>query len=151
VFWTSERAKELLTGRENVSAKTFFEKIGTELEKLFKSTNWEQKAIAAVGYIAPLAETLVTLLAGLPAGTAVTNIVNQIKASIATVSVVAQDGTPAPGSTAAQTIESALTSINTNLGALLADAGVKNSAKVTEIEATANLITGETSALLASI
>lgn len=134
-----------------MSVKTFFEKVGSEIEKLFKSGGWETKALATIGYVAPLVETLVTLFAGTAAGGVATSVINQVKASLATVSTIAQDGTPAPGSSAAQTVATNLTSINTNLAALLADADVKNSSKVTEVEATSTLISGEISALLSGL
>jgi len=127
---------------------TFFEKVGSWLKKLFTNPKTEQTILATIKYVAPFIETLVGLAAGGPAEILVTNIVNQVQADLATVAVVVQEGIPPAGSTAAQQAETALNSIKTNLTALLADADVKNSAKVAEITSTVNLIAGEADAML---
>ena len=135
-----------------MSIGSFFEKIGSEIEKLFKETpTWAQKALQAVAYLAPLVQTIATLAGGAAVGTEVGSILSQIKGAVATVSAVAQAGTPAAGSTTIQTVTTALNSINTNMAALLASADIKNNAKVTDIEATTNLITGEVDALLTGL
>lgn len=130
---------------------TFFEKVGSTLKKLFTSHGWETKAIATINYVAPMVETIVALTAGGPAATIVANVVNIVKADLATVATVCQDGMPAPGSTAAQTVTSALNSVKSNLTELLADADVKNSAKAEEITAVTTTIIGEANALLSSL
>ena len=137
-----------------MSIKSFFESVGSEIEKLFKSvvsSSWEQKASATIKYVAPLVETIVQLAAGTAAAAAVTGVINQVQADLATVSVVVQGGKVAAGTSAAATVQAALTSVNTNMAALLADADVKNSAKAADIEATTNLITGEVSAILSNL
>lgn len=131
---------------------TFFEKIGGVFKKLFgSSATWEQTALATIKYVAPLVETLVSLTAGPAVGTVVANVINEVKADLATLYTIAQQGAVVAGTSTATTAINALTSINDNMAALLADSGVKNSAKVADIEATANLVTGETNALLTNL
>lgn len=132
--------------------KTFFEKVGAEFEKLFgKLPSWAQSAKSVITYVAPLLETIVQLAAGSAAEAKVATWIADVQGDLATVSAIAKDGTPAPGSTAAKSAQTALSSINTNMAALLADADVKNSAKVNEIEAAVTGITGEISALLSGL
>lgn len=129
--------------------KTFFSKVWAELKKLFKAEpKIEQVVQSIVTYAAPLVETIVGLAAGGPAEALVTRIIDTVKSDLATVSVVVQDGTVAAGSTAEASIIAALTSIDNNLGELLAAAEVKNSTNVTKITAAVNLVLGEVEAVL---
>ena len=69
-----------------MSIKSFFESVGSEIEKLFKSvvsSSWEQKASATIKYVAPLVETIVQLAAGTAAAAAVTGVINQVQADLA--------------------------------------------------------------------
>lgn len=130
--------------------KTFFEEVGAELKKLFKSTAWEQAALAVVTYVAPIAEGILTF-ADPAIEPLVANVVNVVKSDLATISVVVKQGTAAPGSPAAVAVTTALNSINTNLRGLLEVAEVKNSTKIAEITAAVNTITNEVDAALAAL
>lgn len=135
-----------------MSVKTFFEKFGSELKKLFGSTaTWEQTARSVITYVAPILETIIGLAAGGPAEAAVSGVVNSIQADLATISAVVQGAAVTPRSPTAVTVKTALESIKANLGSLLADADIKNSTKVTEITAAVNGISGEVEALLANL
>lgn len=130
--------------------KTFFDKVGAVLEKFFGSSGLEQKIEATITYIAPLVNTIVKLVD--PAlAPEVAAAITLIQADLATASTVVQEGTVAPGSTAEQTVTTALTSVQTNLTTIITDAGVKNSASFTEIDAAGNLILGELQAMLAAL
>ena len=130
----------------------FFESVGKEFAKLFgKSSTFEQTAVSTIKYIAPLVETILTLTAGGPASEVATKIINAIESDLTTVSAVVKGAQAAPGSTAAVTVQTALTSVQSNLSEILTDADIKNSAKITEITTTVNLIRGEIGALLSGL
>lgn len=129
---------------------SFFEAVGTEIEKLFGASSLEQKAQAVISYVAPVVNTIVGLLdpavAPLVAG-----VISAVQSDLATISVVVQSATAAPGSTAAQTIKTAITGVNTNLNGILQMAEVKNSAKIAQITSAVTLISGELNALLTNL
>jgi hypothetical protein len=131
--------------------KSFFEAVGSELEKLFGSAGFEQKVVAVISYAAPIVETIAQLAGGPAASALVTNIINAIKTDLATVSAVVQGGTVAAGTPTATTVETALKSIQTNLASLLSAADIKSSAKAGEITTYVNLLSGEVNALLAGL
>jgi hypothetical protein len=132
------------------SFKTFFEKVGAEIEKLFGKAGLEQKIQAVITYAAPIVETIVTL-ADPPIAPLVNSVISIVQADLATVSAVVQGATPTPGSTTSQTITTALNSIKSNLSGLLTDAGVKNSTNFSKISAAVNLIIGEVDAVLTNL
>lgn len=131
--------------------KSFFEKVGAELEKLFGGTaSIEQRIQSVITYVAPLVNTIVTL-ADPAVAPIVAKIIATVQADLAAVSTVVQEGTAAAGSTGAQTATTALNSIKANLGTLLTDSGVKNAANFAKISAAANLIIGEIEAVLSEL
>ena len=133
------------------SAKSVFEKIGAEIEKLFGGTaSVEQKVQAAITFVAPLVNTVVVLADPAIAPT-VAKVISTVQADLALVSTVVQEATPVPGSSAATTATTSLNSVKTNLSELLTDSGVKNSANFTKISAAVNLIVGEVEAVLAGL
>ena len=50
------------------SFKTFFDKVGSVLKKLFGSASFEQTVQSVITYAAPLLETIVGLAAGVMSG-----------------------------------------------------------------------------------
>lgn len=133
------------------SLKSFFSKVGQEIEKLFGGkASVEQKVQAVITYIAPLVNTIVTL-ADPAIAPLVSGVISTVQADLATVSTIVQAGTAVPGSTGSQSIITALTSVKNNFATLLADAGVKNSANFSKISAAANLIIGETEAVVSEL
>lgn len=137
-----------------MSIGSFFKSVGSEIEKLFKtvvSATFEQKAIAAVSYAAPLIEEIAQLVGGTPAESIVAAIVAKLQSSVATISLIAKNGAVAAGSSAAATITTAVDDINENMSAILSNINVKNLATATQIEGVANLITGEFNALMAGM
>ena len=133
------------------SFKTFFEKVGAELEKLFGAgSKIEQQIQAVVTYVAPIVSGIISF-----ADPAIAPLVNKViaivQADLATLSTVAQDTTITAGSTAAATAVSVLTSIKTNLSGLLQMAEVKNSAKISQITSAVNTVVAEVQAILTSL
>ena len=133
---------------------SFVEKVGSELKRLFKSTigssTFTKTVQATITYVAPILETILTLVD--PAiAPIVARVIGIVQADLATVSVVVQHGKVAPGTPGAVAVETALNSIKENLSGLLAVAEVKNSSKIQEITASVNLNVGETDALLNSL
>ena len=128
--------------------KTFAEKVGSELKKLFGAGGIEQTAVAVITYVAPLLETIVQLAAGSGAEALVAGVIKQVQADLATVSALVQGGTVTAGSSVAQSISTALGSVKDNLASLLADAHIKSSSKNTAITAAVTTIVGEVDALL---
>jgi hypothetical protein len=133
------------------SAKSVFEKVGAEIEKLFGgSASVEQKVQATITFVAPLVNTVVVLADPAIAPT-VAKVISTVQADLALVSTVVQGATPAPGSSAATTATTALNSVKTNLSELLTDSGVKNSANFSKISAAVNLIIAEVEAVLSGL
>lgn len=131
--------------------KKFWDKVEAAFKKLFGSTKWEQTATSVITYVAPLVETIVGLAAGGPAEALVTSVVNIVKSDLATVSAIVSGATETPAGTALVAVKNALSSIQTNLGSVLSDADVKNSAKYADITSVVNLIVGEVEAVLSNI
>jgi len=133
------------------SFKSFAEKLGAELQKLFGKAGMEQVVQGVITYVAPILETITQLAGGSGAEAIVANIIKAVQADLATVSALVQGGTVAAGSTTAAAITTALNSVKTNLSSLLQDASIKNSGKVSAITTAANLIISEVEALLGQI
>lgn len=133
-----------------MSIKTFFEKVGHEIKQLFGKTTLEQEIQATINYGAPVLLTVLSF-ADPAAEPAVAKVVKIIQADLATISTVVQGAEVAPGSTAAQTVETALSSVVTNLSGLLQVAEVKNSAKSAEITSAVNLLSDEFNAVLVKL
>lgn len=133
-----------------MNIKTFFSSVEAELKKLFISTSWEQKVQSTILYVAPILETIVSLVDPI-AAPAVASVVRTIQSDLATVSTVVQNAQVQPGTTAMATVSSALSSISTNLQSLLTAAEVKNSAKAAQITATVTLLSGEVQAMISNL
>lgn len=126
--------------------KSFASKVEEEFVKLFKEApSIMQIASGVISYGAPIVQTLVTLTAGAPAGTATANILAQIKADLATASAAVQsvDG--------AKTLPTVLASLQQQLPALLTAAKVENLANVTEIETVVNTFIAEVDAVYSAL
>src|SRR5277367_4466590 len=129
------------------SVVTFFEKVGGWLKKLFTNTTVEHKILAVISYVAPLVEGIIAFAD--PAASPIVNrIITLVQSDLATVTAVVDGAKVTAGTPAAATVIQALTSVQANLGTLLTDADVKNSAKFQQIEASANVIIGEVEAAL---
>lgn len=127
--------------------KTFFEKVGSEIEKAFGSSTVEQKAQGAIALIGAAVVTITGLAGGPAASAAVSGIIKQIQTWYGTISSVVQAGTPAPGSTPATLLSMATASLKSNVAALLTAADVKNSTKFTDIQNEADTIINEIQAI----
>lgn len=129
-----------------MSVKTFFEHIGEWLhEHLGSAASFEHTAATAINVAKPLLNSLLVLTAGEPIAAKVAGVVNQVSTDLENTSAIL-NGAAAGG----LTLTSILTGVQTNLGTLLADADVKNSTKVAQIEGVANMIIGEVQAILAA-
>lgn len=133
-----------------MSLKTFFSSVEAELKKLFISDSWEMKVQSTILYVAPILETIVSLVDPV-AAPAVASVVRTIQSDLATVSTVVQNAQVQPGTTAMATVSSALSSISTNLQSLLTAAEVKNSAKAAQITAVVTLLSGEVQAMISNL
>jgi hypothetical protein len=131
-----------------MSLKSFFHKIGSEIEKWFGSATTEQKIMGSMNIVGPFLQTIVTLAGGAKAGAEVSSVLSQIKADFGTVSAIVQQGTAAAGTPLAQSLTTAASSIQANLGAVLTDAGIKNSQHFTTIQTTSNLVIQELEAIV---
>jgi hypothetical protein len=130
--------------------KSFFDKVGSVLEKFFGSSSVEQKIQGALTVVGAAITTISGLAAGPAASAEVSNILKMVQTDYATFCAIVQDGTPAPGSTPATAATTALNSLKTNLTAILTDAGVKNSADATKIQNEVTTIINELEAIEAS-
>lgn len=130
-----------------MSIKSFFEKVGDELKKLFGSTNWEKQTQAVITYVAPVLDTILTF-ADPSIEPIVSGVIAKVQADLAAVSAAVSGAAVPAGSTASAAVQAAMGSVKTNLTSLLSVAEVKNSAKVTQITAAVNTIVSEIDACL---
>ena len=129
--------------------KTFFEHLGEFLkDHLGPTASFEHTASVALAVVGPLLNTLITLTAGEKYATKVSGVVAQVQTSLSNTSALLAG---AEAGDATHSVAGFLAEINTALPTLLEDADIKNSAKLAEIEAIVNTITGETSAIAAAI
>ena len=121
--------------------EAFFEKLG--------GASFEQKVQTVSTVCAALLETAVGLVAGEPAAALVTSIVKDVQSDFAAVAAVAASATA--GGTTKPTVTSILSGTQTNLGALVTSAGVKNSAKVSEVTSIINTVISEIDAIKSAV
>lgn len=133
-----------------VEVETFFKKIESFFKSIGHAAPWEKTAATALSVAAPLLDTLVTLTAGEAAGELVSSIVSAIQTKMAQATALLSTATSdlPPGGL---TVSGILSDINTNLGTLLADADVKNSTKITQIESVVKTVSGEITAITAAM
>jgi hypothetical protein len=77
--------------------------------------------------------------------------ISKFESDLGTISAVIQDGTPAAGSSAVTTLETALNSLKTNAASVLGLAEVKTSASQEKITAELNALVETTDALLGNL
>lgn len=131
------------------SVVTFFEKVGSWFKSLFKKAPAvEQQISAVVSYVAPIAESILTLVDP-PAALIATPIITEVETGLATLKATTS-GVSLTGTTL-QTVDSVLNSIKTNISGLLDIAEIKNSAKIADITAAVTAITGEVDAILTNL
>jgi len=126
---------------------SFFSKVKAEIVRVFGKATTEQAVNAAFTVIEPLVVGVVSMAAGPAIGVATGAVLSRIQASYATVSTIIQQGIPAAGSSLSTALQNAIADLQDNFGALLTDAGVKNSAHYANIQNDANLILGELTAI----
>jgi hypothetical protein len=129
--------------------ESFFKKIDDFFKTIGHEATWEKTASTTLAVAAPLLDTLVTLTLGEPAGELVAKTVSAIQTKMAQASALLA-GAEA-GVQGGVTVASVFSDINSNLGTLLADADVKNSKKIAQVESIAKTVTGEISAIMAAM
>lgn len=134
-----------------MSVKTFFDKVGEFLKKVFGSTTVQQTVKATLSVLTPLVVEIVQLGLGSAASTVAQNILNDIQTDFATLSVVAQGAISSSPSTTLATFNAVVASLKANLSALLTDADIKNSAKFATIEDDVNFFLNEIGAIETAI
>jgi hypothetical protein len=125
--------------------KSWASKFEAEFVKLFKTApSWLTIVSGVLSYAGPIVATLVTLVAGAPAGTATAAILAVIQKDIAVAqtAIVSADATT--------DVPALLASLKASLPALLAAAKVENISTVADIEKYVNLLIPEIDALIAS-
>jgi len=130
-----------------MSAKTFFDHIGEWFKDHFASHTWQQKASLAIALVRPLLLSLTQAAAGSTAETKVAGVVGQVTTDLNDIEAVINGAETTGGFT----LQSALSSLQTNMSDLVADADVKNSAKASEIVNFANTILAEVQAIAAAV
>jgi hypothetical protein len=134
---------------EQSKVKTFFEHIGEWLEDhLGEASSFEHTAATALGVTAPLLEQLVGEVAGEAVEAKVQSVVTIVQNDLNNTSALLNG---AEAGDATHSVAGFLTDAQNALGTLLADADVKNSAKVAKITAIANTVLGEFKAIAAAI
>jgi hypothetical protein len=127
-----------------------FKKIGSFFSKLFNnSASWSQKASTAITLVAPLTNTIVALVGGEEDATKATAVVHEVQSDMAAAAALLSEahGT----ATAPAGLNSILQGVTDNLGALLAAGHIKNPDTLSKVTAVVNTITGEFSAVIASL
>jgi hypothetical protein len=137
--------------KESIAKKivTFFEHIGDFLkEHLGSAASFEQTAATALTIVKPLLNSLLALTAGEPFAAKVSSVVSQVSTALSNTAALL-NGAETGGAT--DSISGFLSEIQTALPTLLQDADIKNSAKLTQIEAIVNTVLGEIGAISAAI
>jgi hypothetical protein len=130
-----------------MSVKTFFEHIDEWMkDHLGNAATFEKTAATAISIAEPLLNTLLALVAGEPFAARVSALVTQVTNDLNNTSAIL-NGAAATGG---MTVTSLLSGVKSNLGTLLEDADIKNSAKSAEITGVVNTLTGEVEAILAA-
>ena len=130
----------------------WFEKFGSAFMKMFKKApTVEHAVIAFVDLAAPAVEAIVAAVdpVVLPI---ITPVVTVIESKLATLTTITSNVQTAPaGSSFTTELQTVLGDISSAVGSILNLAGVKNSAKVTTIEAEVNGITGALNGLIQNL
>jgi hypothetical protein len=135
--------------KKESKVKSFFDHIGEWLEDhLGSASSFEHTASVALGVASPLLTTLLTLVAGEPIAAKVSAVVAQVQNDLSNTSAILNG---AEASDATHSLTGFLGSVKTNLGTLLADADIKNSAKADQITEIVNTVIGEVEAVAAAI
>lgn len=129
---------------------SFFKKIEAFFKKVFTSTKWETTASSALLVVGPLLQTVITLLAGAPAGSAVGTILADVQTDLGAAKAFIDDANLTGATSSRAAAVNLLNSVKTNLPQLLAAAEVKNSGKTAEITSIVNTITGELGEILSA-
>lgn len=124
---------------------TFFEKVKAELKKLFAhAPGWEASAAATLTYVAPLVETIVTLVDPAVAP-AVSAIIAKVESAMAAAAVVIKDAGSTP------TLATYLNAINSDLSQVEQAAAIKDPATSAKLTAIVGTITAEVNAILSEV
>jgi hypothetical protein len=125
--------------------KSFFEHIGEWLkDHLGVAQSVEHTAATALAVFSPLLKQLVVLAAGQSIAAKVSNVVSTVQTNLANAIALlngAEAGDPS------HTLDGFLSGVQTNLGTLLTDVDIKNSAKASEITSLVNTAIGEIEAI----
>lgn len=128
-----------------VQHESFFQKIENFFKNLGHATTWERTASTTLAVASPLLDTLVELTAGEAAEKKVADVVAQIQRDMSLASTLLASPAKSTG------LSDVFADINSNLGAILTDADVKNSTKITQIESVVKTVTGEIEAIVAAM
>ena len=128
--------------------KTFFENFGHVFKDIFKKApTYEQSAIAVVAYVAPALQIILGLLD--PAALPIVNpIISRVEANLAALKTITSSIQVAPGSSTSAGTQQVLAEIQSDMGAILGLAQVKNAAKFNQVETTVNGILAEVQLLV---
>ncbi len=129
----------------NMSPVSFFERVRSELKRLFvRIPGWEASAAATLTYVAPMIETFVSLAAP-EAAPLVNAIVEKVQSATAAAAVVIKTAGPAP------TLVTYLNAINNDLAQIEGVAGIKDPAMAQRMTVLVGTITAEVNAILAEV
>lgn len=112
------------------------------------AAHWETAAATAISVATPLLNELLTLTAGSPIASKVAAVVHQVITDLNNTAALLNG---AQAGDAAHSVSAFLGDVVSALPTLLADADVKNSAHLAQIEGVANTIIGEVQAILAAL
>lgn len=135
-----------VAGTQALVAKvSFFAKVKAELRKLFTNVpGWEASAAATMTYVAPLVETMVSLVEP-EAAPAVNALVAKVQSALAAAAVVIKDAGSKP------TLATYLNAVKADMAQVEAIAGVKDPVAAAKLAALVGTITGEVDAILTEV
>jgi hypothetical protein len=133
------------TTQKPSKVKSFFEHIGEWLkDHLGDAQSVEHTAATALAVFSPLLNQLVALAAGQSIAAKVSGVVSTVQTDLANAIALlngAEAGAPS------HTLDGFLSDVQTNLGTLLTDVDIKDSAKASEITSLVNTAIGEIEAI----
>lgn len=131
---------------------SFFSKVKSFFHQLFGALpSWEKSVSSTLTLLAPLTEEIVALTAGEPAAKEVQAVVGEVQKDMATVAAVTAGAAGSPSATTYETASTALNSIKSNLGGLLAAGHIKNPVTLTKVTETVNTVIMEVEAILSEL
>ena len=135
-----------------MSVKTFFDKIGEDLEQFLKKVpDVETKVSAVLSIVSPLVESVAAVTVGEAAAADIAQVVAKSQQGLATVGSLASAYNIGEPTTMKQALTAATTAVTSNLSGILASGQVKNEATAAKVTSIVGTVANEFEAILKAL